>query len=235
MADLFENPLGLDGFEFIEFSAPEKGLLEPVFERMGFSRIARHRSKDVDLWRQGEINLIANYEPKSPAAYFAAEHGPSACGMAFRVKNALVAYDEVIARGAEPVETRTGPMELRLPAIRGIGGAMIYLVDRYGDALSIYDIDFDYLPGVDRNPVGAGFKIIDHLTARHAFSPAFSGNHRKAKREKLTKCFPRPMGKPYQAGRNTIASWEKRRAGHRYPAKTIDRIVTHRCITHRTL
>jgi 4-hydroxyphenylpyruvate dioxygenase len=84
--------------------------------------------------------------------------------MAFRVKNARVAYDEAIARGAEPVETRTGPMELRLPAIRGIGGAMIYLVDRYGDALSIYDIDFDYLPGVDRNPVGAGFKIIDHLT-----------------------------------------------------------------------
>ncbi|MCO4092981.1 MAG: 4-hydroxyphenylpyruvate dioxygenase [Sphingorhabdus sp.] len=164
MTDLFENPLGLDGFEFIEFSAPEKGLLEPVFERMGFSRIARHRSKDVDLWRQGEINLIANYEPKSPAAYFAAEHGPSACGMAFRVKNARLAYDEAIARGAEPVETRTGPMELRLPAIRGIGGAMIYLVDRYGDALSIYDIDFDYLPGVDRNPVGAGFKIIDHLT-----------------------------------------------------------------------
>ena len=164
MADLFENPLGLDGFEFIEFSAPEKGLLEPVFERMGFSRIARHRSKDVDLWRQGEINLIANYEPKSPAAYFAAEHGPSACGMAFRVKNARLAYEEAIARGAEPVETRTGPMELRLPAIRGIGGAMIYLVDRYGDALSIYDIDFDYLPGVDRNPVGVGFKIIDHLT-----------------------------------------------------------------------
>ena len=164
MADLFENPLGLDGFEFIEFSAPEKGLLEPVFERMGFTRIARHRSKDVDLWRQGEINLIANYEPKSPAAYFSAEHGPSACGMAFRVKNARVAYDEAIARGAEPVETRTGPMELRLPAIRGIGGAMIYLVDRYGDALSIYDIDFDYLPGVDRNPVGAGFQIIDHLT-----------------------------------------------------------------------
>ena len=164
MADWFDNPLGLDGFEFIEFSAPEKGLLEPVFERMGFSRIARHRSKDVDLWRQGEINLIANYEPQSPAAYFAAEHGPSACGMAFRVKNARVAYDAAIARGAEPVETRAGPMELRLPAIRGIGGAMIYLVDRYGDALSIYDIDFDYLPGVDRNPVGAGFKIIDHLT-----------------------------------------------------------------------
>ena len=164
MADLFENPLGLDGFEFIEFCAPEKGLLEPVFEKLGFTRIALHRSKQVELWRQGEINLIANYEPRSPAAYFAAEHGPSACGMGFRVKNARIAYDEAIARGAEPVEASTGPMELRLPAIRGIGGAIIYLIDRYGDALSIYDIDFDYLPGVDRHPVGAGFRLIDHLT-----------------------------------------------------------------------
>jgi 4-hydroxyphenylpyruvate dioxygenase len=118
----------------------------------------------VELWRQGEINLIANYEPRSPAAYFAAEHGPSACGMGFRVRNARQAYDEALARGAEPVETRTGPMELRLPAIRGIGGAIIYLIDRYGDALSIYDIDFEYLPGADRQPKGAGLKLIDHLT-----------------------------------------------------------------------
>jgi 4-hydroxyphenylpyruvate dioxygenase len=164
MTDLFENPLGLDGFEFIEFCAPEKGVLEPVFEAMGFTRIAQHRSKDVHLWRQGEINLIANYEPRSPAAFFAAEHGPSACGMAFRVKDAAKAYDEAITRGAEPVESKTGVMELRIPAVRGIGGAFIYLVDRYGDNLSIYDIDFVYLPGVDRNPVGAGFKLIDHLT-----------------------------------------------------------------------
>ena len=164
MTDLFDNPLGLDGFEFVEFCAPEKGVLEPVFEAMGFARVARHRSKDVDLWRQGEINLIANYEPRSPAAYFAAEHGRSACGMGFRVKNAKQAYDLAVERGAEPVETSTGPMELRLPAIRGIGGAIIYLIDRYGDALSIYDIDFEYLPGVDRHPVGAGLKVIDHLT-----------------------------------------------------------------------
>ena len=164
MADLFDNPLGLDGFEFVEFCAPEKGLLEPMFEAMGFTLVARHRSKDVQLWRQGQINLIANYEPRSPAAYFAAEHGASACGMAFRVRNARIAYDLALARGAEPVETRTGPMELRLPAIRGIGGAIIYLIDRYGDALSIYDIDFDYLPGVDRQPEGAGLRLIDHLT-----------------------------------------------------------------------
>jgi 4-hydroxyphenylpyruvate dioxygenase len=164
MTDLFENPLGLDGFEFIEFCAPVKGVLEPVFTAMGFTQIARHRSKDVQLWRQGEINLIANYEPRSPAAYFAAEHGPSACGMGFRVRDAAKAYAEAIERGAEPVQSQTGMMELRLPAIRGIGGSIIYLIDRYGDGLSIYDIDFVYAAGADRNPVGAGLKLIDHLT-----------------------------------------------------------------------
>ena len=164
MPDLFDNPIGLDGFEFVEFCAPERGVLEPVFAAMGFIHVARHRSKDVDLWRQGSINLLANYEPNSPAAYFAAEHGPSACGMGFRVKDAHKAYSELLARGAEAIEPKTGPMELRLPAIRGIGGAIIYLVDRYGDDLSIYDIDFNYLPGVERNPEGLGLKIIDHLT-----------------------------------------------------------------------
>jgi len=166
--DLFDNPLGLDGFEFIEFSAGQPGLLEAVFTAMGFAHIASHRSKAVQLWRQGGINLIANYEPKSPAAWFAAEHGPSACGMGWRVRNAAEAYAAALERGAEPVEVRTGPMELSLPAIRGIGGAIIYLIDRYegsplGD-LSIYDIDFVYLPGVDRQPAGAGFHTIDHLT-----------------------------------------------------------------------
>lgn len=164
MADLFENPLGLDGFEFIEFCAPEKGKLEPVFAMLGFTRVARHRSKDVELWRQGEINLIANYEPRSPAAYFASEHGPSACGMGFRVRNARQAYELAVQRGAEPVQVRTGPMELHIPAIRGIGGAIIYLIDRYGEALSIYDIDFDYIDGVDRHPAGAGLRLVDHLT-----------------------------------------------------------------------
>ncbi len=169
MADLFENPVGLDGFEFVEFCAPEKGVLEPVFEVMGFSRIAQHRSKDVHLWRQGGINLIINYEPKSAAWYFAREHGPSACGMAFRVRDARQAYAWLLEKGAEPVHVETGPMELHIPAIRGIGGAILYLVDRYEggereENLSIYDIDFEYLPGADRHPVGAGFHTIDHLT-----------------------------------------------------------------------
>ena len=164
MSDLFENPLGLDGFEFLEFCAPEKGVLEPAFERMGFSLVARHRSKDVQLWRQGGINFIANYEPRSPAAYFAAEHGPSACGMGFRVRDAASAYATVLERGAEPVELATGPMELRLPAIRGIGNSLIYLIDRHGEDVTIYDIDFRFEPGVERHPPGAGFTEIDHLT-----------------------------------------------------------------------
>ena len=169
MADLFENPVGLDGFEFVEFCAPERGVLEPVFAVMGFTEIAQHRSKDVHLWRQGGINLIINYEPKSAAWYFAREHGPSACGMAFRVKDARKAYAYLLEKGAEPVNVQTGPMELHIPAIRGIGGAILYLVDRYEggereENLSIYDIDFEYLPGADRHPVGAGFHTIDHLT-----------------------------------------------------------------------
>lgn len=165
--NLFDNPTGLDGFEFVEFCAPTKGVLEPVFAAMGFACVAQHRSKDVHLWRQGGINLIANYEPRSAAWYFAREHGPAACGMAFRVRDAAKAYAHLIAQGAEPVANDPGPMELRIPAIRGIGGAILYLVDRYagaGNNLTIYDIDFEYLPGVDPYPEGAGFHTIDHLT-----------------------------------------------------------------------
>lgn len=164
MTDLFDNPMGLDGFEFVEFSAPTRGTIEPVFAMMGFTHVARHRSKDVDLWRQGGINFIVNYEPNSQAFYYAREHGPSACGMAFRVKNAKAAWERALAQGAQPVDIPTGPMELKLPAIKGIGGATLYLIDRYADGASIYDIDFDYLEGVDRHPEGCGFKVIDHLT-----------------------------------------------------------------------
>lgn len=164
MADLFENPAGLDGFEFVEFTAPEKGILEPVFEAMGFTKVAVHKSKAVELWRQGDINFITNYEKYSPAHYYAEEHGPSACGMAFRVKNAQKAYAEVLEKGAQPIDVNTGPMELRLPAIKGIGGATLYLIDRYEEGKTIYDIDFDWIEGVDRHPEGCGFHTLDHLT-----------------------------------------------------------------------
>ena len=164
MADLFDNPMGLDGFEFVEYAAAERGLLEPVFAVMGFTHIASHRSKDVDLWRQGGINFIINYEKTSPAAYYAEEHGPSACGMAFRVRDAGKAYARALELGAQPIDIPVGPMELKLPAIRGIGGAILYLIDRYEEGSAIYDIDFEYLEGVDRHPEGCGFHLIDHLT-----------------------------------------------------------------------
>ncbi len=164
MADLFDNPMGLMGFEFVEFASPSAGLLEPVLASLGFAEVARHRSKDVSLYRQGDINFVVNREPKSPAAYFAAEHGPSACAMAFRVRDSHQAFERALAQGAQPVEMVTGPMELHLPAIKGIGGAPLYLIDRFGDGTSIYDIDFRFLEGTDRHPRGHGFRVIDHLT-----------------------------------------------------------------------
>ena len=164
MTDTLANPAGLGGFEFVEFASPEPGLLEPVFEMLGFSAVAQHRSKDVILYRQGDINFVLNKEPRSLAAYFAEEHGPCACGMAFRVADAHAAYSWALQHGAQPVDIPTGPMELRLPAIKGIGGAPLYLIDRYEDGLSIYDIDFRFFEGVDRHPEGCGFELIDHLT-----------------------------------------------------------------------
>jgi 4-hydroxyphenylpyruvate dioxygenase len=164
MADLFENPMGLMGFEFVEFASPTPGVLEPVLETLGFSKVAVHRSKKVALYRQGDINFIVNNEPAGQPHFFAAEHGPSACAMAFRVKDSHKAYARAIELGAQPLEMPTGPMELRLPAIKGIGGAPLYLIDRFDEGRSIYDIDFQFLAGVERHPRGHGFKVIDHLT-----------------------------------------------------------------------
>ena len=164
MKDLFDNPMGLQGFEFVEFASPTPNLIEPYFEMLGFTLVARHRSKDVLLYRQGEINFIVNRDPKSPAAYFAAEHGPCACGMAFRVRDSHLAYARALSLGAQPIEMPTGPMELRLPAIKGIGGAPLYLIDRFEDGKSVYDIDFAFIDGVDRHPPGHGLRLIDHLT-----------------------------------------------------------------------
>jgi 4-hydroxyphenylpyruvate dioxygenase len=164
MADLFDNPMGLMGFEFVEFASPVPGVLEPAFEMLGFTLVARHRSKDVVLYRQGDINFIVDREPHSTAAYFAAEHGPSACGLAFRVKDSHKAYKLALDRGGQPLDMPTGPMELRLPAVKGIGGAPLYLIDRFEDGKAIYDIDFEYIDGVDRHPRGHGLRVIDHLT-----------------------------------------------------------------------
>jgi 4-hydroxyphenylpyruvate dioxygenase len=157
------NPLGTDGFEFVEYTAPDTRDLGRLFEAMGFARIAQHRSKDVSLYRQGRINFIVNAEPNSLAQRFARAHGPSVCAMAFRVKDAARALRDAVAAGATEVKGAVGPMELNIPAIEGVGGSLIYLVDRQTGP-SIYDIDFVMQAGAEPSPAGAGLLEIDHLT-----------------------------------------------------------------------
>ncbi len=166
--DLWDNPLGTDGFEFVEYAAPDPKAIGRLFEQMGFTAVARHRAKNVLLYRQGSVNFIVNAEPNSFAQSFARVHGPSICAIAFRVRDAAQAYETCVRNGAWGVEAHPGPMELNIPAIKGIGDSLIYLVDRYakadGTGVSIYDIDFVPLAGVDQHPKGAGITYIDHLT-----------------------------------------------------------------------
>src|SRR6266852_8036673 len=162
MADLWDNPMGTDGFEFVEYTGPDPAQLAALFERMGFVAAARHRSKNVTLYKQGDVNFILNAEPGSFAQAFARLHGPSVCAMAFRVADAAKAYERAIGLGAKPVHGKVGPMELNIPAIEGIGGSLIYLVDRYGER-TIYDVDFTPLVG-DVAVRGVGLTGIDHLT-----------------------------------------------------------------------
>jgi 4-hydroxyphenylpyruvate dioxygenase len=154
--------MGTDGFEFVEYTAPDPQLLRTLFERLGFPVVARHRSKNVTLHRQGDVNFIINAEEDSFAQGFARAHGPSACAMAFRVKDAAFAYRRALELGAKPGPMSAGPMELNIPCIEGIGGSLIYLVDLYGER-SIYDVDFRPEP---RSPGtgNAGLLVIDHLT-----------------------------------------------------------------------
>ena len=161
--DLWDNPMGTDGFEFVEYTAPDTAALGRLFESMGFTVVARHRSKKVTLYRQGDVNFIVNAEPESFAQAFARLHGPSVCAIAFRVRDAAKAHERAIALGAKPVHGKVGPMELNIPAIQGIGGSLIYLVDRYGDH-TIYDVDFVPVPGAEAKPRGVGLVAVDHLT-----------------------------------------------------------------------
>ena len=162
--DLWDNPMGTFGFEFVEYTAEDPAALGRLFEQMGFQAVARHRSKAVTHYRQGEINFIINAEPRSFAQTFARAHGPSVCAIAFRFRDAGLAQARVLELGAEAHSVPVGPMELNIPAIRGIGGSLIYLVDR-ASGPSIYDIDFEPLgDDGDRAAAGAGLTYIDHLT-----------------------------------------------------------------------
>jgi len=159
-----ENPAGTDGFEFVEFAHPVLRTLETLFETMGLVRVARHKHKAISLWRQGEINFLANAEPGSQAVEFAFEHGPCAASMAWRVVDAQHAFDRAIAAGAEAVDPRETGTALDAPAIRGIGGSLLYFIDRYRDGASPYDAEFDWTGERDPKPAGAGLYYIDHLT-----------------------------------------------------------------------
>jgi 4-hydroxyphenylpyruvate dioxygenase len=161
-SDLWDNPMGTDGFEFVEYTGPDPQALAALLERMGFAAAARHRSKKVTLYKQGDIKFILNAEPASFAQAFARLHGPSVCAIAFRVADAAKAYERATSLGAKPVHGKIGPMELNIPAIEGIGGSLIYLVDRYGER-TIYDVDF--VPLADaKQPASAGLTRVDHLT-----------------------------------------------------------------------
>ena len=162
----FENPMGTDGFEFVEYAAPDPDMLRDLFTKMGFPAVAKHRRKNVTLHRQGDINFIINAEADSFAQQFARDHGPCACAMAFRVKDAHAAFERAIDLGATAVPSDVGPMELNIPGIEGIGGSRLYLVDRYGDKGTIYDVDFVFFDDFQQRMTESDSRLtyIDHLT-----------------------------------------------------------------------
>ncbi|WP_126979128.1 4-hydroxyphenylpyruvate dioxygenase [Frigidibacter oleivorans] len=156
------NPAGTDGFEFVEFAHREPEQLDRVFRQMGFAPVAKHRSKEITLYRQGDINYLLNAEPDSHAAEFVEAHGPCAPAMAWRVVDAQKALRRAVELGATEY---TGPgKSLDVPAVVGIGGSLLYFVDTYGDDGSCYTAEFDWLGEVDPRPEGFGFYYLDHLT-----------------------------------------------------------------------
>ncbi len=157
-----DNPAGTDGFEFVEFAHPQPRELAELFRRMGFTEVARHKTKHASLWRQGDINLLVNAEAGSHGARFAAAHGPSAPSMAWRVVDARLAFERAVAKGATPYSGDGRALDL--PAIVGIGGSLIYFVETYGAKGSVYQNEFEWLGAPDPRPGGLGFFYIDHLT-----------------------------------------------------------------------
>ncbi|WP_296764499.1 4-hydroxyphenylpyruvate dioxygenase [Sediminimonas sp.] len=154
-----ENPAGTDGFEFVEFAHPDPDELRTLFARMGYALTGRHKTRDIELWQQGDITYIVNAEPGSMAMRFVGEHGPCAPSMGWRVADAQKAFDHAVANGAEPYMENDRTMDV--PAIKGIGGSLIYCIDQYYDT-SPYNDEFDWLQ--TSKPAGVGFYYLDHLT-----------------------------------------------------------------------
>ena len=172
-----DNPVGLDGMEFIEYTGPSATLFENLFEKLGMKAIAKHKTKDITLYRQNQINFLLNQEPGSFAENFQKLHGPSVCSTGFRVFDSKKAFETAVKRGARPFGSPKAEKEsfedkpfgekalksLACPAVYGVGDSLIYFVDRYGNEGNIYDGDFHYTTE-NKNPEGKGFLLIDHLT-----------------------------------------------------------------------
>ncbi|GHA86012.1 4-hydroxyphenylpyruvate dioxygenase [Cognatilysobacter bugurensis] len=163
----FENPLGIDGFEFVEFAAPEGqgAVLHEYFRKMGFTAVLKHKSRPITVYRQGGVNFLVNEDPDSFAADFAKAHGPSACGFAIRFRKPSDEVCQVVlGNGGEAIDNKPETKAVDAPVVKGIGDCMLYLVDRYGDAGTMYDADFEPIEGADQHPKGFGLTFIDHLT-----------------------------------------------------------------------
>ncbi|MEO8367381.1 MAG: 4-hydroxyphenylpyruvate dioxygenase [Pseudoxanthomonas sp.] len=163
----FENPMGIDGFEFVEFAAPEgQGeLLHDYFQKMGFTAVMHHKTRPITVYRQGTVNFLLNEDPDSFAADFARAHGPSACGFAIRFqKPGAEVLKTVLGNGGEAIVDKADSKAVDAPVVKGIGDCMLYLVDRYGDKGNMYDQDYLPVQGADQHPKGFGLTFIDHLT-----------------------------------------------------------------------
>ena len=154
-----ENPAGTDGFEFVEFAHPEPQELRDLFTKMGYAHVANHKTKQIELWQQGDITYVLNADPDSFAAKFVEEHGPCAPSMAWRVVDAQHAFEHAVKNGAEPYEGDDKTVDW--PAIKGIGGSLLYFTDQYYDT-SPYNAEFDWIE--QSKPRGVGFYYLDHLT-----------------------------------------------------------------------
>ena len=163
----FENPMGIDGFEFVEFAAPagRSEELHQLFRNMGFTATLKHKRRAITVYRQGGVNFLVNEDPDSFAADFAQQHGPCAAGFAIRFKKpSAEVLQTVLGNGGEAIGTKEATKAVNAPVVKGIGDCMLYLIDRYGDAGSIYDADYEPIPGAEQNPKGFGLTFIDHLT-----------------------------------------------------------------------
>lgn len=157
---MMNNPMGTDGFEFVEYSHSEPEKLHELFSLLGFVVVAKHRSKDVSLYRQGDITFILNGEKTGFAADFTKQHGPCACGMAFRVKDAKQAFERAVKQGAQPYEGDTSHIG-DIPTIYGIGDSLLYLVDNHANDEAYANFEFI---SDDHHPKGLGLHTLDHLT-----------------------------------------------------------------------